>query len=104
MPNCKACNREIIFKKNFMSGRTLPLERVKTIYREDLDGVTVSPMEGAYLISHFITCPEASTFSKKKKETKNVGQQEHSLGGDPGVARNKEQEGINPDADGGLDH
>lgn len=66
---CRACGREILFATNRKSGKVLPLERVRTVYVLDQDGVA-QPMawpDGAVdtYVSHFETCPNASRFSKQ---------------------------------------
>lgn len=68
---CKACGMPIEFR-NGPDGRLVPMQRVRTVYAAllPLHGGHVekwerpAEVEGLF-VSHFETCPSASSFSKK---------------------------------------
>jgi hypothetical protein len=70
MPVCKTCGREIIFKKNFITGNVGVVEKIRSVYEQSSDGLFLVPIdhEGPLYISHFVTCPDANLYSKKSKE------------------------------------
>lgn len=66
---CKACKKEITWAKT-EKGATIPLDRVKPIYRvEEGEGgfPKAVKVEGAY-ISHFATCTDPGRFSGKGRK------------------------------------
>lgn len=67
---CRSCNAKLVFLRNPETGSWIPCQRVRTIYRQ-APGGSQAELEklgsGAYLISHFETCPSASSHSRRKK-------------------------------------
>ena len=71
---CRACGKMLRFAKSTVTGKLLPLERVRVVYQcsVDADGedearfITLDEPRAAY-ISHFETCPRASTFTRRAK-------------------------------------
>jgi hypothetical protein len=63
---CRACGKTLRFAKSAVTGKILPLERVRVVYQchVDADGVdearaiALGEPRAAY-ISHFETCPRA---------------------------------------------
>ena len=73
MVPCKACGTQIVFAQS-PKGGMIPLQRVKNIYivlraNDPMRPDQAKPLPGEELfISHFETCPAASSFSKKKEK------------------------------------
>lgn len=66
MAKCKMCPTAIIWAKT-ERGANIPLQPVRTVYMLR-DGVAEkSALTGVY-ISHFETCPKASTFSRRREQ------------------------------------
>lgn len=68
-PTCKACGRTLIWALS-PTGALLPLERVAAAYRLGPSGAPGAPpralrVDEPVLISHFVTCPAAATFSQQ---------------------------------------
>ena len=68
---CRACGMKIEMRDG-PNGKVIPLQRVRTVYVANDDGsVTKASVAGdAIYVSHFETCPKASSFSKPKAEPK----------------------------------
>lgn len=63
---CRACGHPLEFHTG-PNGKTLPLQRVRTLYFVDATGMVRSEKAEGVLISHFEACPSASRFSKSGK-------------------------------------
>lgn len=67
---CKGCGREIFWGKSFQTGKLIPLEKCKHIYRsmDDPDGRNPDMVDHLkdedLFISHFLTCPQRNQFTK----------------------------------------
>ena len=67
---CKKCGIKIHFIKG-PSGNIIPMQQVRTVYFVDDNKVRSATAKGfstdAMYVSHFETCPNASSFSKGKR-------------------------------------
>lgn len=74
MTNCRTCRAEIEFIPSEASGRKIPAQRVTQIFVEIQDGrggkvlrqKDLAHVGGAVYVSHFQTCPDADSHSKKR--------------------------------------
>ncbi len=68
MSVCKGCGKEIIWGET-QEGKKMPLDPAVPVYYYNIDGtgkITKTP-RSQFMISHFVTCPEANKFSGKNK-------------------------------------
>jgi len=68
---CKACGVPLRFVRSSVSGRTLPLQRIRTVYQVHVDlagedEARALAVEGFAYVWHFETCPSAGTFSRPR--------------------------------------
>lgn len=71
MANCRACNREIVWATNPVTGKKVPLDASPVVtyqLQDGSDGKEAIMDEEKSYISHFLTCPSADRFSKGKKK------------------------------------
>lgn len=72
---CRACGMKIEFRIG-PNGKPIPLQRVRSVYALQADGslLKVCDEQAArgepVYVSHFETCPKASSFSKPKTEAR----------------------------------
>jgi len=71
MSTCRGCGRAILFARS-STGRAIPLERVRRVYRLEQRGE--GPAEaraleelGTVYVSHFETCPKAEQFTRGRE-------------------------------------
>ena len=62
---CKLCDKPLLFVPHADSGKTLPLERVQSVYLI-VDGKATRQKAGPLYVSHFETCPHAAAFSRNR--------------------------------------
>lgn len=73
---CTSCGRKVLFvdiKKVDGTPGSVPLDPAPAVYSisEDfMSGQLCGERIHSAMVSHFVTCPNASTHSKKKKKTK----------------------------------
>jgi hypothetical protein len=73
---CKSCRARILFIKNRKSGKTIPVQPVRTLYRLQPQLVGDSELVAAprdttspiVYVSHFSLCPDADRFSSSRKK------------------------------------
>lgn len=65
--HCKSCAKKIVFIS--VDGKVIPVDAVAPVYRlvDDVSNLGWKRDRWAF-VSHFATCPQASTHSKKTKE------------------------------------
>lgn len=67
---CKSCGAPLKFARNRATGARIPLDLRAQVYRivEESPGGTpvVEVVPGAF-VTHYATCPQASTHSKKRR-------------------------------------
>lgn len=69
---CKACGRELLFVVNGFTGKTVPLDVSSHAHIYELvdaaeGGDVAYPSKQEVFVSHFLTCPKASEFSKRNE-------------------------------------
>lgn len=66
---CKECGKELLFALNPATGATLPLDvasrsHIYELHDSSEEPVASSAAQQEVYVSHFLTCPKASSFSK----------------------------------------
>lgn len=71
---CKACGVEIFFVESDATGKTLPLQRVKSVYTIGLNGKAHALPKDVIgrdrWISHWETCPGTEQIKRQQREAK----------------------------------
>lgn len=72
---CRACGKEIIFVTNQRTGKSVPLDVASRLHIYELldaaEGGDIAEPIGSsqeVYVSHFLTCPKASEFSRKPEQ------------------------------------
>lgn len=70
---CRSCRARILFAKNRKSGKTIPVQPVRTVYRlqpqlvgdPELVATPRDTTAPVLYVSHFETCPDAEQFTRR---------------------------------------
>lgn len=67
---CRFCRAEITMLQNDATGKTIPAQRIKTIYLLVDGKLRKLELSGAFYANHFETCPDADKASRGKQQTR----------------------------------